>query len=479
MGSNLTASVKLTGWTAAVSSSAYAITQGSVVQAGAKIATDAGSYVAGSEMTVTVTLKDGQGNGVTGQKATLTAEGTTLTVANATAKADSEWIDNSNGTYSRTYIANTVGSSLTASVKLSGWTAAVSSSAYAITQGDANGAESSLSISTSRIVANNNATSTLNTDNATLTLSVLDAYRNGVTGLADKIKFIVSDSNGAVVSTGVTVDKIAATSGIDGQYTARVYGNVTGTYTIKVKIDDAYLGSLSKQLVLYTYSFALNTTTKSIIVDGTYQFIVQATPTDTGTVEDVSGVTWRSGNTSVATVASTGITKGIAAGDTTITATGTYNGLDYNLTADLTVKGAIESPTYGSSKSGDTSKQYIIEPPSYSLSIRSGSIIDAVGTTESITGGTGGYLVTINNVNTVKSIQVTVGTWNGASNGPYLARLIFNMSDGSSTTSGNLNGVTNTTVSTFTIPDGYVLQGIVPGGSNYIRTIKFITMPTE
>ncbi|WP_193764425.1 hypothetical protein, partial [Hafnia alvei] len=86
--------------------------QGSVVQAGAKIATNAGSYVAGAEMTVTVTLKDGQGNGATGQKATLTAQDTTLTVANATVKADSVWTDNNDGTYSRTYIANTVGSNL-------------------------------------------------------------------------------------------------------------------------------------------------------------------------------------------------------------------------------------------------------------------------------------------------------------------------------------------------------------------------------
>ncbi|WP_265332163.1 hypothetical protein, partial [Hafnia alvei] len=58
VGSNLAASLKLSNWSTAVSSSAYAITQGSVVQAGAKIATNAGSYVAGTEMTVTVTLKD-------------------------------------------------------------------------------------------------------------------------------------------------------------------------------------------------------------------------------------------------------------------------------------------------------------------------------------------------------------------------------------------------------------------------------------
>ncbi|WP_193764431.1 hypothetical protein, partial [Hafnia alvei] len=71
-------------------------------------ATNAGSYVAGTEMTVTVTLKDSQGNGATGQKALLTSSA--VTVANATAKADGVWTDNNDGTYSRTYIATTVGS---------------------------------------------------------------------------------------------------------------------------------------------------------------------------------------------------------------------------------------------------------------------------------------------------------------------------------------------------------------------------------
>ncbi|WP_193764426.1 invasin domain 3-containing protein, partial [Hafnia alvei] len=80
-----------------------------------------------TEMTVTVTLKDGQGNGATGQTAQLTS--TTVGVPNATAKADSVWTDNNDGTYSRTYIANTVGSNLKATVKLSGWTAESESAA--------------------------------------------------------------------------------------------------------------------------------------------------------------------------------------------------------------------------------------------------------------------------------------------------------------------------------------------------------------
>ncbi|WP_193764404.1 hypothetical protein, partial [Hafnia alvei] len=80
-----------------------------------------------------VTLKDGQGNGATGQTALLTSSA--VTVANATAKADGVWADNNDGTYSRTYIATTVGMGLKALLKLNGWTAATESAAYAITQG--------------------------------------------------------------------------------------------------------------------------------------------------------------------------------------------------------------------------------------------------------------------------------------------------------------------------------------------------------
>lgn len=438
VGMGLGATLSIAG--ASKTSAAYAVTPGEAVHTGSGIATNAASYVAGAEMLVKVTLKDGQGNGVTGQKDALTSS--TVTVANATAKAESGWADNNDGTYSRTYIANAMGSSLKATLHLSGWSTAAESAAYAITQGAENGDESSLSISAARIVANDNATSTAGTDNATITLNVLDAYKNGITGIKDNIKFIVSDSRGSTVNSGVTVDDISESSDTAGKYTARVYGNATDTYTITVKVNNVLLGNLSKELTLYSYTFALNTVSKSVIVNGTYQFIVKATPTDTKVAEELSsGVSWTSGDTGVATVANTGIAKAVGTGTTKITATGTYKGVAYDkLTAELTVKGNIESPVYGTSRSGDTSNTYIIEPPSYSLSIRSGSLIDAVGTTEGLTGGTGGTLKTIKDVNKVRSIGITVGTWEGAPDGPHLAQLVFNMSDGSSTISGNLRG---------------------------------------
>ncbi|WNN54752.1 invasin domain 3-containing protein (plasmid) [Hafnia alvei] len=215
VGSNLKATVKLSGWTAESESAAYAITQGSVVQAGAKIATNAGSYVAGAEMTVTVTLKDGQGNGATGQKATLTAQDTTLTVANATAKADSVWADNNDGTYSRTYIATTVGSNLKATLTLSGWTAAVESAAYAITQGSVVQAGAKIATNAGSYVAG---------AEMTVTVTLKDAQGNGTTGQAA----LLTSSAVTVANATAKADSVWADNG-DGTYSRTYIANTVGS----------------------------------------------------------------------------------------------------------------------------------------------------------------------------------------------------------------------------------------------------------
>ncbi|WP_253384099.1 invasin domain 3-containing protein [unidentified bacterial endosymbiont] len=472
------ATLTLSGWSTGSQSGEYAITADSPASVNSAIGLDSTTYIAGSDMTVTVTLKDAQDNPVSGQAAALTAGA--VTVPGATLKASSNWIDNGDGSYSRSYTAQVAGMGMQAVLRLNGWSSGVASEAYAITAGEIDEGRSTLSVSALKIVANNNAMQAYNRDNATISLNIVDAFNNGVKDLADKITFVVVNSGGQIVNNGVTIDNIASSSNIAGQYTARIYGNVTGTYTIKVKVNGVDVGNLNDNLILYSYDFVLNTTQRSIIIDGTYQFLIQATATDTGIAENVSSnVTWRSGNTAVASVTNDGIIKGTGVGTTTITATGMHGLVAYTLTAELTVKRANESPRYGTPRAGDTSTTYIIEPPSYSISIRSGSIIDAVGTTEHITGGTGGNLATIKNVNEVISIDIYEGAWNGAHTGPYITRLVFNMSDGSSITSGNHEGVTNPTKSTYIIPDGFVLQGVIPGGSDYIRTIQFISMPRD
>ncbi|WP_336845420.1 hypothetical protein, partial [Providencia rettgeri] len=65
-------------------------------QANSSIQTNLAAYTAGDEMLVTVTLKDAYGNTVSGQNNSLTD--TTVTVENASAKVNSSWNDNEDGT---------------------------------------------------------------------------------------------------------------------------------------------------------------------------------------------------------------------------------------------------------------------------------------------------------------------------------------------------------------------------------------------
>ncbi|MDA8519152.1 hypothetical protein NNO03_22710, partial [Citrobacter sp. Igbk 16] len=64
--------------------------------------------------------------------------------ANATLKAGSSWKDNGDGTYMATYTATTVGTDLKATLQLSGWGAADTSGAYAITANTPDAAKSAI-----------------------------------------------------------------------------------------------------------------------------------------------------------------------------------------------------------------------------------------------------------------------------------------------------------------------------------------------
>ncbi|MEG0431905.1 MAG: hypothetical protein RR615_01815, partial [Morganella sp. (in: enterobacteria)] len=77
-----------------------------------------------------VTLKDAQGNSVSGQASALTAD--TVTVPNASVKAGSGWTDNGNGTYTGLYVAKTAGTGLKAVLKLSDWSTGVISDEYSV-----------------------------------------------------------------------------------------------------------------------------------------------------------------------------------------------------------------------------------------------------------------------------------------------------------------------------------------------------------
>ncbi|OLF57968.1 hypothetical protein BTN33_17335, partial [Aeromonas veronii] len=126
VGAGLKAVVTLDGWSGK-ESAAYDIAAATPAEAYSAVALDNTSYMAGETIAVTVTLKDAQGNAMTGQSGLLTDS--TVVVPNTTGTP--RWTDNGDGTYSDTYTATNAGAGLKATLVLSGWSG-VSSAAYAI-----------------------------------------------------------------------------------------------------------------------------------------------------------------------------------------------------------------------------------------------------------------------------------------------------------------------------------------------------------
>ncbi|PNK88360.1 hypothetical protein CEQ31_000855 [Serratia odorifera] len=198
-GSNLKASLKLGSVTAATPTP-YAITAGTVTTA--TLAADKATYVAGSPLILTVTLKDAQGNPAPGQAGTLTAE----TVKAANAELKGTWAEaGTAGTYSATYTAKTAGTGLKASLKLGSTTAA--SGTYAITAGTVTAA--TLTADKATYVAGGAIT---------LTVELKDAQGNLV-------------PNQAGTLTAETVK--AANAELKGTWTETTPGTYSATYTAK------------------------------------------------------------------------------------------------------------------------------------------------------------------------------------------------------------------------------------------------------
>ena len=128
------ASLRLSGWNAAAQSEKYVITAARPDQSQSLIARDRDTYVSGTDMLITVTLKDSNRKPLTGNAGLLTD--TTVTVPNAALKAGSSWKDNGDGTYTATYTAGTMSTDNQATLKLSGWNDSSTSEKYAITLED-------------------------------------------------------------------------------------------------------------------------------------------------------------------------------------------------------------------------------------------------------------------------------------------------------------------------------------------------------
>ncbi len=201
-GANLQATLTLNG--ASATPATYAINAGAVAAGNSTIAVDRQTYVSGSDMTVTVALKDAAGNPVSGQEGSLADK---VAVPNAVVKSGMHWTEApaGSGIYTGHYVAGTVSSHQTATLRLGG--DARPSGTYAITAGAVTAA-------------------TLTADKATyvsgsaiiLTATLKDAQGNPVPGEAS-----------ALTATSVTADN--ATAGTWSETTPP--GTYRATYTAK------------------------------------------------------------------------------------------------------------------------------------------------------------------------------------------------------------------------------------------------------
>ncbi|CAK9886791.1 MAG: hypothetical protein XXXJIFNMEKO3_03237 [Candidatus Erwinia impunctatus] len=239
----VTAAVKANGSVKTEANKTVTFTADSAVKDGTSIVTDGASYAAGSDIKVTVTLKDTQGNPVTGQSGALSGADV-VTVSNAQVK-DTAWAEGTGdnvGTYTRTYTAVTSGSSLKAKLALNSWTK--ESGEYAITAGAAVQLNSAIVTDVTSYVAG---------DDIKVTVTLVDTHNNRVPGQSSALL-----ASGVVTVSNAQVKDTAWAEGTGdnvGTYT-RTYTAVTSGSSLKAKLA---LNSWTKESGEYAITTNLST----------------------------------------------------------------------------------------------------------------------------------------------------------------------------------------------------------------------------
>ncbi|EPZ5178606.1 Ig-like domain-containing protein, partial [Escherichia coli] len=131
---NLVASLKLKTWATEIKSSIYGIQPGAAAKTQSTIVADKTIYIAGDSITVTVVLKDAQGNFITDGVVQLNEEN--VQVRNADPIQGNNWVYNGNGQYQRQYMAHFAEANLNAQLKMAGWSDANYSNNYTIKPGE-------------------------------------------------------------------------------------------------------------------------------------------------------------------------------------------------------------------------------------------------------------------------------------------------------------------------------------------------------
>ncbi|MFH6758811.1 inverse autotransporter adhesin IatC [Escherichia coli] len=148
---NLVASLKLKTWATEIKSSLYGIQPGAAAKTQSTIVADKTIYIAGDSITVTVVLKDAQGNFITDGVVQLNEEN--VQVRNADPIQGNNWVYNGNGQYQKQYMAHFAEANLNAQLKMSGWSDANYSNSYMIKPGEVSMQRSQLRIREVLLVA--------------------------------------------------------------------------------------------------------------------------------------------------------------------------------------------------------------------------------------------------------------------------------------------------------------------------------------
>ncbi|WP_218071184.1 inverse autotransporter adhesin IatC [Escherichia coli] len=148
---NLVASLKLKTWAMEIKSSLYGIQPGAAAKTQSTIVADKTIYIAGDSITVTVVLKNAQGNFITDGVAQLNEEN--VQVRNADSIQGNNWVYNGDGKYQRQYMAHFAEANLNAQLKMAGWSDANYSKNYTINRGEVSMLRSQLRIREVLVVA--------------------------------------------------------------------------------------------------------------------------------------------------------------------------------------------------------------------------------------------------------------------------------------------------------------------------------------
>ncbi|WP_392563857.1 Ig-like domain-containing protein [Orbus wheelerorum] len=418
---------------------------------------------------VEVNVFDANNNAIANQKVAITIpSGVTVTQVNGAAySAAAGFVTDSEGQIVIKMTSNTVGSA-----KVTGQLNSVEL-ATDITFVPSMGSDTTAVLSASRILNNDNASGTTG-GLSTLTLKLVDDKGKIVTGMANNI-VLTPDQ------TGLNIGKLTETA-TKGTYTATVTSLTANSYNIVLSFNNGIAYTTTLPLLVYTYDFALNVQDKKIGEQMIYQYSLSAVESDTKTTVPTSGITatWTSSNTNAATIVgsdSTSLVTGVKVGETTILADNiVLNGVNGSTTAKLTVSILNYSPKYGDYTTTPTGIQSLIQPPHYSFTGRTGSIVDSIGNG----GGSGGNLVTVDNTDKVTSIDITACTYR---NVRVIGKLVFNYQGGTQTqiAKGQCNAgqIVN---SVYSIPANEQFVGLIVFtsavgniGYSYVGGIQFIT----